>query len=1387
MNLANAQRILWEELFELEATGTSGFEGFLAAVLRDLTEQAFRVVKAGAQGGSDVRSDPCNLVRIALESKQYGRKTRLSVDVLLRKLTEASRAEPPPDLWILASTREIDSIDREKLAAYGDDLGIGVAVWDWPGEEDDQLCDLAVVSGKASSACKSYLRWSTELGEALEIIRSDGDFESRAADWCRRLVRPDVGFASGRERCWQWLEDAQGSLPNANSRLGGHNDLRSNRYGVVRRFGINQKLQAWFSDRTAGLAALVGDEGMGKSWGALDWCDQVVQSRGPESPIIVFLPARLVKGTDAKSDIARSISKQTGVLSEEFWRRRLGLWEKSGREGVRVLVVVDGLNQNFLFQDWADWAQPLLEDSVRSVYSLLVTCRRTYWRDDLLSLSSLEPRPLEIAVTRFNDEELDRRLEAMDVSREHFADDVLPLMRVPRLSAVALEKRAALADSADITAERVIYEDWKDRIHRGAPWTGLDDGRMKAFVEELGRQLREDVDRAISRRNIMEILSHKSGRTGEELQAAVAQLTSGGWFKEEDGPDTFKLEPDRVHYVLGAALVSELKRNHGSVDVGGTIAGFLDPLRAHSLGARILRAATTIALVEEHTAQALKRILIERWLDEENFSAEDFDALWRLAGLDAQLFLEVAEGEWLAARASGFKDEVLIKALANAAEFANFNEVLKSQLVKWLGTAWPEPSAGRGQKSGSDINGFTVEGKESGIVRSRLEDWLNTAPGDFASVRLREEAEWDWLGQRAMAVISYTARAPNAVALEAWALSRSLMERPEHLDDLSWVLRMNTEDPDEAYQALGHVVDRLEEHRHPTSRRAASHLRKAMSHTQRGDRVPEVDESNLAGDREAVENDEEATEGEVLFEAVEAYLGPEGWKRRKASAGAALIDALIKRGFATRGKEIDLLSNRFREVFTIIAPPSRPLLGSAFERAQAAALAGQTSQPREAARFGIMSLILRLFDASAEEQTRLLFASEFAPMGPEWRGICHAPQPQDLEGVDLATVTPSGLQQWLVCVGQRLDKALIQSLEFLPSLVTSEDVETRWRAVELAVHGRNVEALRRFAASEYASPTPDGEREFFEEHARNLALLTLELVHPGTVRGDWFADECAALKVMHGDDSDSAMDGFSEYLAQELTAVTISHSWSTRRYWYSYLDCVKSLMERMGKPEFERLARLTENAAHRADWALMNDFPVLDTMRALKETAPEAALEAFQALKEGVKRSILSKEAINAFPFELPRSEASDTLCEDQLDSALTDKELFDIVYFCHKNGRVDWLLERVTFHEKSERPADVAKAFTLLGCCDTGSGADALWDTFNSRPPEDEWLRQVFRESRNDYCRNRRARAALKAFWRDESDAVARHAWKFLEQDCDRRIGLWLKEMEPATDDLVG
>ena len=333
------------------------------------------------------------------------------------------------------------------------------------------------------------------------------------------------------------------------------------------------------------------------------------------------------------------------------------------------LVLLDGLNENFHFLDWADWLQPLFEEHLAGMYRVVVTCWPNWWEETLFGLVNLTPPPKRIDVRRFNDAELNGFLASMNAARSDFPRAVLELMRVPRLSTLTMTYRQTLQESGDVTAERVIYEDWKDRLRRRGPAAGLSDIAMRGFVAELGRKLQDNIERAVTRKDIIQSLSERSGKTGEELQPAVAELTSGSWLLTGNNPDTFRVATDRIPFVLGTTLVSEIRKQTSTAAVESTIAEFLDPLKSHSLGASILCAATTIALLDDDFSPGFREVLLSKWLSEHNFHAADFDAFWRLAGLDPHLFLDLAEARWLAHAGTSSTDEVLIKTAANASEF----------------------------------------------------------------------------------------------------------------------------------------------------------------------------------------------------------------------------------------------------------------------------------------------------------------------------------------------------------------------------------------------------------------------------------------------------------------------------------------------------------------------------------------------------------------------------------------------------------------------------------------------------------------------------------------------------------------------------------------------
>ncbi len=1372
-SLKEAQEVFHDQLQGLDPVGDYGFEAFLASALSELTGCAFRVAKSGPQDGTDVRSAPHNLFKIGLEGKRYAPSTQLPLDELLHKITDASNARVPVDLWLLAATRPVSVSDREKLHDHGETVGIGIIVFDRPSDLT-RLCDLTVICASAPSTCKTFLK-SESTTAMLDYIRSDTDFERMRSEILDRLTRSDTGYDSARLASERWMVKAQDSLANAKSRLGGQHNLRESKYGVIPRATINGQLDAWNAGRT-GVAALLGDEGTGKSWASLEWYN-ALRSSELGAPLTVFLTAKATNtAEDVRLTLAKALAKQTGSFSVRFWEKRLALWERSGGR-TEILLLLDGLNENFNFVDWAEWLQPLFEDSLAHMYRVVVSCWPNWWKASLAELANLTPRPEEIVVSRFNDSELDALLAAMDVQRSDFASGVLELMRVPRLSSLVARYRKKLQNSGDVTPERVVYEDWKDRLSRRGPKTGLTDPEMKAFVAGLGTKLKQNVDQAVTRRDVIKRLSDESGKDSLELRAAVSELTSGAWLVPANDPHTFKVAPDRIPFVLGATLLSEIRKETEVPAVEAMIAEFLDPLKDHSLGAAILRTATTIALIEADTSPEFRETLLCRWLDEQNFGIPDFEAFWRLAGLDPELFFNLAETRWLTRSGRSLSDEVLIKTFANAADFSDFEEHLKIRLAKWLATAWPDPMVGA-------VIGKLDQTKQDSQQRAAKTlanhaAWVSSETAkSFTSIAIDNNEGWSWLSHRALAILSYLKRSPFVCVFEAWALSRAIMQRPRHEAEVAWILRLNSKDADETCEEITGKIARLKAPGHHICDQASVYLEIAMSSVERANTSRELD---VTPEEALATLDATVLDAIGLYEAARKYLSPFGWKTHDPASGVALINELIERGLGGNEAALGLLVDNLHDILIVLTPGGHTRLCEAIE-AERAALEGDSEEKRAGAvKLDSAQLTLQFYDAEPGEQSTLVLSRGLGQRLQTWLPFCRPITWRDIARINLNDTPDGHVAGWLDYLFERLPKEEIAKLDFLPELIAHADDDVRHKALVLASHGRHLPALQVFVDSPH-SEFPKGEErpKPGHEYWRNRALLEFCGFTPEPSMSEIMSPEYVALVAENRMTDPQALEPFNEYLHGEFEALRTERSWSRPRYWCSYRRAICALVEYNLDAVLKWLEPWLENPDIRTQSGLMNHFPMIDTMQALRAKAPEVSLNIYRILTDKSQKGLFSTEGILNFPFEVPKSENTDGLCNELLEEATTDKSLLEIAYSAFLNDRRDWLFDRIERLEASQTPTDVAKAYTLLGFCDECHDADTAWGIFPKRPPKDQWLDGVMRSSATDYARNRAARKALTDFWSNNDAGAARHALKDVVEACDLRIRLWFEEINP-------
>lgn len=125
MTTTDGLNALVRALRDMAKTGSDGFEGFVRNVLRHALGRHIRLLKSGPQHGGDMLADSRTaLPEMVIECKRYTRK--LSFDELRTKLEEALRERPNMELWVVATTVDINARDVERLRDIAGDKYVSV-------------------------------------------------------------------------------------------------------------------------------------------------------------------------------------------------------------------------------------------------------------------------------------------------------------------------------------------------------------------------------------------------------------------------------------------------------------------------------------------------------------------------------------------------------------------------------------------------------------------------------------------------------------------------------------------------------------------------------------------------------------------------------------------------------------------------------------------------------------------------------------------------------------------------------------------------------------------------------------------------------------------------------------------------------------------------------------------------------------------------------------------------------------------------------------------------------------------------------------------------------------------------------------------------------------
>jgi NACHT domain len=819
---------LHKKIMALPHTGPKGFEGFVSDLLCEVSGRRFSLFKSGPQGGVDSISEGHdNSLVIGMEGKQYKDTTKLPLDQLKSKIRDAAETYSTLDLWVLATTRAISAGDNKALIQTGDQLGLDVLVLDWV-DNGAKLPFLAVLCAGAPQVTQQFLGNEKSLVADLEKVVASTMYSAALEQLSSRLTDPGTGYSSAASYLQNWTREQTGDKYAARVAFDSYATLTAPDTILVQRPAIDAELSQWWQSSSARPAVLLGNEGLGKTWAALGWAMQQASTQH-NFPLTMVIPARNVDTSDGPTLLARELYKRTNVRDKDFWERRLLRWSHIVSDKPTILLVVDGLNQNWSYAGWSDLVTSLNVPRWRGKVAIIFTCRPDHWRNGLKSLGDL-PADLVVRcidVQPFHDEELDGLLANYNLERAAFQPSLLSLLRNPRLAKIAIERRDLLLDGGEITRERLIYEDWRHRQH-GAKQALSHEGFIR-FVAELGQVANEKLDEfTISRAEILIRLSAEGSQNAAEFVGVLGEMIDGGWFVKTDNPNRFSLSVDCLPSALALFALSELKKSHDAKGWDDILANLFDPMQGSDISVSILRFMGTFGIYDSTLPAGLVKWLLGKWVGAQNFSSADFQAFWRLIGCNPDVFIGLADADWLDRIGGLFSGEIIAKGFSNAWKFDNVSAALNLWLYTGFSRLWLDAFAG-------EMLGGVPDDERAASRRAYTTDKLERADKSGAldrfglALTIVEPHNHPWWTYRAIEVLSWLPRAPLLNVFTVWAFTSAIVPQSRQLEVMAWVLRYNKDDPVEAEMAIIELTQKLLDDGAEVAKQAAEVLLSALA------------------------------------------------------------------------------------------------------------------------------------------------------------------------------------------------------------------------------------------------------------------------------------------------------------------------------------------------------------------------------------------------------------------------------------------------------------------------------------------------------------------------------------------------------------------------------
>ena len=826
-------------LHALPPSGEAGFEGLVATMIASITGLQVRLAKSGSQFGRDA-SSPAGPFTIAMEAKRYDSSLRLE-DLIGKASLATSALGLDTDLWVLGATTEVGDDTVRKLSVFFEEHGMSLLMLDW---STRPIPPLAVLLALRPETTKSWFARfqpklnQTNIQDPLDAVLQNESFPAAQTSVMASLSSAEVGLGTLRERNKTWLRERWSDSALSRQEFGQIitplTPTKQVLGGRAARLDLNSVV---ISESRRAVIAVLGDEGVGKTWIIADWW-----LSSAEPPL--FLPVigkaiELLDSSDPIGSVAKLLERSYKNVRVDAagWERRLERWSQRAKSNKPWIVVYfDGLNER-TDRPWGDLVSTFGAELAKMGGALLVTCRPGFWAREVVPRLERNLARTEVLIGEYSPGEVNELLTLNGIAPNTLTERVKKFIQNPRICNVALNLLGELAATpGELTTERLQSEYWNQRLKERGNLVQHDLAAFLQTLKEHGKKLGSDPNHRFPLYDWYE--QSPLGKRGlSAVERDTSDVVEGLFMRTmESDPSSYQFRPEGLPFAIGLCVAHGLRdlRPSDSASFDETLDGLIQPVRAFDLTAEIIGAAFGLSCLDETYHKNGQRALLRAWATLQNLGEEAIEAMAANAQIRPDIFCDVLEELHRSGEYHPHAHELERLLFVRSAEppvRVVMGERIPTWLNRWSKKRTPFPGT-KEKKEEPDFAAETLatltslEGQEVQSICAEVLDENATRTDELAAFQLLSGPQ-----------------AVYARNIWAWCLAQTIApDYSSPQEDMQWAIRLNIADWKATSLELRATLRAVTSQSSEPYRRAASRALRLL-----GDLESETIAENLAG------------------------------------------------------------------------------------------------------------------------------------------------------------------------------------------------------------------------------------------------------------------------------------------------------------------------------------------------------------------------------------------------------------------------------------------------------------------------------------------------------------------------------------------------------------